>query len=154
MGNIKLCFKLLAHLTPLPAIKYTDCILHVPRYYSMFYELQWFYCFFLEKDTHVFKRCFRIWEYSAPEECNLLCGASNMTHKSTQKKPGNATYGCQKGKFTHKTHFPEGWQWKIHAQSNFGAWKCTHWYTHYHCTEGLLGLKIRKRQLSLQHSVS
>lgn len=40
MGNIKLCFKLLAHLTPLPAIKYTDCILHVPLYYSMFYELQ------------------------------------------------------------------------------------------------------------------
>lgn len=40
MGNIKLCFKLPAHLTLLPAIKYAGCILHVPLYYSMFYELQ------------------------------------------------------------------------------------------------------------------
>lgn len=40
IGNIKLCLKLLAHLTLLPAIRYTDCILHVSLHYSVLYELQ------------------------------------------------------------------------------------------------------------------
>lgn len=59
-------------------------------------------------------------------ESHLRC--INTSHKAKQKNPltlsqfkvlglfhsssktGNATYGCQKGKFAHKTNFHEDWQ--------------------------------------------